>query len=84
MTSARDAHAGLSFTSARTVGIYYDKEPAEEPPLYTRVTEAIDEEDWAVKNAVLATFFLVLIFACTFGMCCGVHCCARACGYRKE
>ena len=83
MAASRESHMGLSFISSRTAGLYMDKDVVDETSLYTRISTSISEEDWAVKNAVLATFFLVLIFSLFVGICCGVYCCAKHCGYQK-
>ena len=83
MSASRETHKGLSFISSRTTGLYKDNEVEDETSLYTRISNSISEEDLAVKNAVLVTFFLVLIFSLLVGICCGVFVCAKQCGYNK-
>ena len=84
MKEARDAHDGVSFNSSRNTGLYMEREVLDKSTFYTKFTAAVTEEDWAVMNAVLLTFFLVLIFALAMGICCGVWVCAKHCGYAKK
>ena len=80
MAAARTAHSGVSFRSARQTGLLMEiKDKVDEKDLYTRVSEAIDEEDWAVMTATLATFFATWFLALLLGICCGVYCCAKIC-----
>ena len=80
MQAARDAHSGVSFTSARQTGLLMEiKEQDDDKDLYTRLSDAIDEEDWAVMTATLATFFATWFLALLLGICCGVYCCAKIC-----
>mmetsp|Transcript_17351 Transcript_17351/g.21880 ORF Transcript_17351/g.21880 Transcript_17351/m.21880 type:complete len:118 (-) Transcript_17351:180-533(-) len=79
MVAARAAHSGVSFTSARQTGLFMDVKNVDDSSLYTRISTAIEEEDWAVMNATLATFFATWFFALLIGVCCGVYCCAKLC-----
>ena len=82
MSDARKAHNGVSFRS-RNIGLYLDPvDDADETDLWTRISTAIDEEDWAVMTATLATFFATCVLALLIGICCGVCCCARLCMMR--
>ena len=82
MTTAREAHKGVSFRS-RNMGLYLDPaDDTDESDVWTRISDAIDEEDWAVMTATLATFFATCVIAILIGICCGVCCCARLCMMR--
>ena len=84
MQAVREEHTGVSFSSSRTVGLYITKEADDNTSLYTTISNAIEEEDWAVKNAVLWTLFLTLIFALAVGIFLGCFCFASCCVKSKD
>ena len=73
MQTARAARAGVSFKSKRVTGDYSNLDEAE--PWYTLLTDAVDEEDWAVTTATLATFFATWFVAMILGLVVGMCCC---------
>ena len=73
MQAARAARAGVSFRSKRVTGDYANLD--EEEPWYTLLTDAVDEEDWAVTTATLCTFFATWFVAMILGLIVGMCCC---------
>ncbi len=75
MKQARAEHTGITFSTKRIQGKFVDL--TVEKNWYTDVQDAIDEENWAVMNATLCTFFAAAIIALIIGLLIGRCCCQK-------
>ena len=64
----------VTFSTAKQVG-KFDKLKTMGDSFWVWFSDASDEEDWAVMNATLLTFFLTMVFFLIIGVVLGKKCC---------
>lgn len=69
-----DPEVAVTFGTSKKVGVFDKDREDEASTIWTYVSDAIEEEDWAVMNAVLLTFFLTMVFFFIIGFCISKHC----------